>query len=84
VKRAKHSGLAQEPLALLPLPAQAPEPLRFLPRCVVCGADACRGAGVALLKGEVGRWYCAPHWHTSQDGLNHAMSMAKEMSDDPS
>lgn len=40
---------------------QAPvyEPLSF--RCEVCGGLACAGEGVALLKGERGRWWCSAH-----------------------
>jgi uncharacterized cupin superfamily protein len=67
MRRTKYSQLAKEPVRL-----------DF--RCRVCGADACYGAGVSLLKGELGRWYCAQHWHSSQDGLEHAMWLAKEAS----
>ncbi len=36
---------------------------RFVPRCdwPGCGAAACHGHGVRLLKGIRGIWYCPPH-----------------------
>jgi len=42
-------------------PRKAPDyqPLVFL--CVVCGAYACFGYGVALRAGRVGTWYCRSH-----------------------
>ena len=35
------------------------QPLVF--RCAVCGAEACFGYGVALIRDVVGTWYCRAH-----------------------
>lgn len=79
MKRKPWSGThAQENLALVPAnltdPPTKKELLDF--RCGVCGKPGLYGAGVCLRKGEVGRWYCGPHWHASADGAQHAMERA--------
>jgi len=56
-----------------PAPTKAADyqPMVFL--CVVCGAYACFGYDVALMKGQIGTWYCSAHrpergslWQKSQ------------------